>query len=1262
MINSSINSIGSNSTNDEIDSNKRKRTGEDQNDNIISKKSKTEGDLSEKKVEALAQIVLDEECIEIETSNKSFLDFYSVKEHKAPWHDRVIKALEKNDWDDVNYFLEDNFFVKNVVSSFFTSSPEDALEVEESCTIDINLPFTEGVFKGCTLFYVVASQGQWNIANKMLKIPKLNLDTYLLEGVNLGITPLFFATLGGPVGLAVAESMLNLDSTLNINAYSLNGPLKGSTPISCASIASAWTLVEKMLDLNPGAADVNACADGQQTPLWNACHQDRWKIVEKMLDCPNPNVNASPETGPFAGITPLFLAMGDIFDDQGRPPLKMLDVCPSANINAFPLTGPDKGSTPLLWAIFFVNDELVYKMLDQHPDANIHACFSEGERKGKDAFVLILTNSRSTLKWEKIEQDLIKKIVNMPNFNPNHIYQEGPYKGLTPFWVSVSLGRWDIVKILLNERDVNLDAVPLPTDFWNSQRFLIEKKDIECELKIPLQNVWKLFSDKYVLEDEKAHLEAVTCAAILGAWDVVEEAIDKYPNINYQGVVAGKNLFSLILMSLSHWNLKKWHRLEKILDLNTEIDVTKNYETKIFIDKKNIEIAEVEVTFLTYLAINEQWDLLNKILDSNLKFEINASTLQSETKGKTLLFYVLKAKQLDLAERILDLGLEIDVNKGPKGEKNSLWLAAKNEYWDLVEKMLDQPNPNVHYSPNSGSCATLSVLNLAANSQQWKLVEKMLSFKSPEVQQIQPLINQINNDFDDILTEDKIDEMTILINHPEREFQISKKRFMELSTKFERMLQIGTLEGKESKVGLTTDKYEEKDVLTFVKFLQSDKILIGNDNVFALFFLADEHEINSLRQQCLDYLKKHLSLDGVFGAIQFGCATNDNILIWIALSCITKEKNLNFEEWLYTQKNLKECSSQVIDFLLVIKVLLDQGANLGEFGEITLQRAPPLEQNLFYKKVKLHDQLDNIEEILPLAILGDFSKIVPLSLTIKEKITKSQLESIANLCSALKHLTIECDLDMNSCKDILINNSKLESFGNVSQYFKGISEVENFSKAWPSINLNSLCLEDDKLLNVDLEKLAIKWPELEQLYLKNTNISKIPFEKLKKIDLYSCSMINVLSLETVQEADLFNCEKLSEISLPSVIDFTAQKIGVIELSLPNAKLVSLIDCMGDRREDEEEGEWFDLSKFFVPLAEKVILEKCNYHHYYDKGIHELVLPMAKEILINCCNSLKLVRAPSAKSFKYKFNGKGKLKPITSPGCKYSFEQLEYERS
>ncbi len=99
--------------------------------------------------------------------------------------------------------------------------------------------------------------------------------------------------------------------------------------------------------------------------------------------------------------------------------------------------------------------------------------------------------------------------------------------------------------------------------------------------------------------------------------------------------------------------------------------------------------------------------------------------------------------------------------------------------------------------------------------------------------------------------------------------------------------------------------------------------------------------------------------------------------------------------------------------------------------------------------------------------------------------------------------------------------------------------------------------------------------------------------------------------------------------------------------------------MGDRREDEEEGEWFDLSKFFVPLAEKVTLENCNYHHYYGKGIHELVLPMAKEISIKCCNSLKSVRAPSAKSFKYKFNGKGKLKPITRPGCKYSFKQLVY---
>ena len=88
--------------------------------------------------------------------------------------------------------------------------------------------------------------------------------------------------------------------------------------------------------------------------------------------------------------------------------------------------------------------------------------------------------------------------------------------------------------------------------------------------------------------------------------------------------------------------------------------------------------------------------------------------------GKTITWLAAKSKQWELVDKLSN---NADVNIHPRLYENRgetiIWLAAEDEQWWLVEKLIDKSNLNIY-----GSYGQL-VINLTAKSKQWKLVKKM---------------------------------------------------------------------------------------------------------------------------------------------------------------------------------------------------------------------------------------------------------------------------------------------------------------------------------------------------------------------------------------------------------------------------------------------------------------------------------------------------------------------------------------------------------
>ncbi|MBA3237152.1 MAG: hypothetical protein H0T62_02230 [Parachlamydiaceae bacterium] len=150
---SSCNTLSTSSTSANIEPKKRERAEENQTQDPI-KKNRTEGEFSDNKVEEIAQAALSENSFGTKSYGKSILDSYNVSNFKPSWQEDLSTALQNKDWNKIGTFLDNHFILKKIFdASVFNNSSESSFEEEDDFEIDINLPFTEGPFKGFTLFY-----------------------------------------------------------------------------------------------------------------------------------------------------------------------------------------------------------------------------------------------------------------------------------------------------------------------------------------------------------------------------------------------------------------------------------------------------------------------------------------------------------------------------------------------------------------------------------------------------------------------------------------------------------------------------------------------------------------------------------------------------------------------------------------------------------------------------------------------------------------------------------------------------------------------------------------------------------------------------------------------------------------------------------------------------------------------------------------------------------------------------------------------------
>lgn len=510
---------------------------------------------------------------------------------------------------------------------------------------------------------------KWEIAKKFLSLETININ-YLIEGLN--ISPLEAIIEQGHL-IKIKELLARSDLDVNFNKPLLKAIKTGQIEI-----------IELLLQ-HP---NINVVVpSGVQNSFLNcAIKLKKWDIVKKLLFLPKVNVNYLIEG---LNETPLevMIEQEDIVTVQELLTKHDVDV---------------NFSIPLLKAIEKGQMEIVALFL-AHPKLKIDV------KVVGSAQNVFLTGAIKLQKWE-----IVKNLLSLESVNINYVI-----KGLniSPLETMIEQGDIVTVKELLARPDLDVNFNnPLLKAIETGQTDIVDLflQHSKINLVIPpgVQNLY------------------LNCAIQAEKWSIVKKLLSlQQININY--VIESLNKTPLeMLIEKEELDIIKVLLAQPTVDVNFNKPLLTAIETGEIeiIDlllnhpKINLRVSDIQNPFLNRAIQVKKWDIVKKLLSAqqiNVNYvieNINKTPLEVLIEQKDLEFMKILLAQLDVdvnfnypllkASRSGQLDIvklllkhpDVDVNSSKEaGGPNSLWIAAKHGFIDIVKELLLNQQIFVNY-------------------------------------------------------------------------------------------------------------------------------------------------------------------------------------------------------------------------------------------------------------------------------------------------------------------------------------------------------------------------------------------------------------------------------------------------------------------------------------------------------------------------------------------------------------------------------------
>ena len=137
----------------------------------------------------------------------------------------------------------------------------------------------------------------------------------------------------------------------------------------------------------------------------------------------------------------------------------------------------------------------------------------------------------------------------------------------------------------------------------------------------------------------------------------------------------------------------------------------------------------------------------------------------------------------------------------------------------------------------------------------------------------------------------------VIIEVKERQFKVHKAILTARSSVFDAMF---THRLTESNTGLVPIEDCEPNIFEeFLFFLYTGKIQqLSIENVCELYYVADKYQVSELKEECVNFLKKSLTIESICDAICLSTKCNEKDLLDLAIDFFAR----NMEEILVTVK------------------------------------------------------------------------------------------------------------------------------------------------------------------------------------------------------------------------------------------------------------------------------------------------------------------------------------------------------------------------
>ena len=338
-------------------------------------------------------------------------------------HAEVVKVLLGVETIDVNQGTTNNGETALIVAAKDGSSVIVQLLLGNG-KVDVNKGLTT---TGLTPLIAASQNGHSKIVEMLTDHPQIAVNQALITS---GVNSLVTALKNGHNG--VVELLLNHPKT-NVN----QGPKNGRTPLIIAASNVNSTDSVQMLLTQPGI-DVNRQLFDGKTALFLAVLSKHYVAVELLLRCPKTDTETLDEDYKSAKDYATESDLHDIvkaFDTRGALTKEKGHSCCSDSINRGLLMAVEDGE--LTWIKTFL----------QCPQININVINQYGVTPLNAVASVTLLNA-------DVRNEIARLLLRNPEIDVN---KYNSMNGKTPLIVASEKGKWDLVKMLLLNAQINVE-------------------------------------------------------------------------------------------------------------------------------------------------------------------------------------------------------------------------------------------------------------------------------------------------------------------------------------------------------------------------------------------------------------------------------------------------------------------------------------------------------------------------------------------------------------------------------------------------------------------------------------------------------------------------------------------------------------------------------------------------------------------------------------------------------------------------------------